>query len=61
MFDFIVDSFENGLNILDGLVMGELPSKRQLSKLLADGVSIAAIAEATGFAAEVIEQLIDEE
>ena len=60
MFDFITDSFENALDILDDLVDGELPSKRQVARLMADGVSIYAISEATGFAEEVIRDLIDD-
>lgn len=50
MFDFITDSIENGLDILGGLVEGDAPSKRQVAKLIADGVSVYAISEATGLA-----------
>lgn len=57
MFNFLTDSIENGLGILGGLISGEMPSKRQVAKLLADGVSVYAIAEATGFAVDVIREL----
>ena len=60
MFDFITDSIENGLDILDGLVQGEVPSKRQLAKLIADGVSIYAISELSGVAVDVLEKVMDE-
>lgn len=60
MFDFLTDSIENGLNVLGGLVEGELPTKRQVAKLLADGATVYGIAEATGLAVEVIQELVDE-
>lgn len=60
MFDFLVDSIDNALSIVGDLAEGELPSRRQVSKLIADGVSIYAISEATGFAADVIEGLIED-
>ena len=61
MFDFITDSIENGLDILGGLVEGDAPSKRQVAKLIADGVSVYAISEATGLAVDVIERLVDDD
>lgn len=60
MFDFITDSIKNGLDVLGGLVEGETPTKRQVAQLIADGISIYAIAEATGIAVEVIEDLIED-
>lgn len=61
MFDFITDSIENGLDVLGGLVEGETPTKRQVAQLIADGVSVYVIAEATGIAVDVIEGLIQDE
>ena len=60
MFDFITDSIENGLDILGGLVEGETPSKHQIAKLIADGVSIYSIAEVTGHSVDVIQSLVDD-
>jgi len=60
MLDFLTDSIENGLDVLGGLVMGETPTKRQVAQLISDGVTVAAIAEATGVAVETIEGLIGE-
>jgi len=61
MFDFLVDSVDNALSAVGNLVEGECPSRHQVAKLIADGVSIAAIAEATGFSMEVIEAILDED
>ena len=61
MFDFLTNSIENALDVADGLLFGELPSKRQVAKLVADGVTVAAIASATGFGVEVIEELLAED
>lgn len=61
MFDFLTDSIENGLDILGGLVEGEAPTKRQVAKLIADGVSVYAIADATGVAVDVIQDLVDDD
>lgn len=60
MFDFLENSIKNCLDILDCLTYGEVPTKRQMAKLISDGVSIYAISEATGFAVEVLEKLIED-
>ena len=60
MFGILEDVVENTLDVFDGLVDGELPTKRQVSKLVADGVEIAAIAAATGYSVEVIASLLDD-
>ena len=60
MFGLLTDAIENTFDIMGELIDGELPSKRQVAKLIDAGVSIYAISEATGFAVEVIEELIDE-
>jgi len=60
MFDFITDAVENALDVADGLVSGEDISKRQVARLISDGLSVAAIASATGIAVSVIENLMDE-
>ena len=60
MFDFLTDSVENGLNVLDDLTSGEAPSKREVSKLIADGLSIAAASQMTGWTTDMIEKLIED-
>ncbi len=60
MFGFITDAIETGLDVVSGLVEGELPSSRQVSELVSTGLSVAAIATATGFSIEVIQDLIDD-
>lgn len=56
MFDFLEKSIENALGITGDLLDGEAPKKEQVAKLIADGLTIAAISEMTGIAVEVIEQ-----
>jgi len=60
MFDFLEDAVDNVLEIGSGLLEGELPSRRKVSKLINDGMSVYAISEATGFAVDVIENLMDD-
>lgn len=60
MFDFLTDSIHNALNVADGLMEGELPTKMQLARLIADGVSIAAISEVTGMTVNAIEEILYE-
>jgi len=57
MFDFITDPIDNALGVVGDLLEGEVPTRRQVAKLLADGISIVAISEATGIAVDVIENL----
>ncbi len=58
MFDFIESAVNNVLDVGEGFLDGELPSKQQLSKLASDGLSIYAISEATGVATDVIESIL---
>jgi hypothetical protein len=60
MFGFFTDAVENVLGIGEGLLEGEVPTKRQLAKLVDAGLSVYAISEATGLAADVIESLMDD-
>lgn len=57
MFDFLEKSIENALGITGDLLDGEIPQKEQIAKLIADGLTIAAVSEMTGVAIEVIEKL----
>lgn len=61
IFNAVTDAVENGLDILGGLAEGETPTKRQLAKLISDGVSIYTISEATGIAVDVLESIVDSE
>jgi len=58
MFDFIESAVNNVLDVGEGFLDGEPPSKQQLSKLASDGLSIYAISEATGVATDVIESIL---
>ena len=60
MFDIITDAIENVLDVIDGITSGELPTKRQVAQLVADGVSIYDISEASGFAVETIQELLED-
>lgn len=60
MFNFLTDSIENALDVADSLLSLEAPKKRQVAKLIADGLSIYAVSEITGVAVEIIEKLVDE-
>jgi hypothetical protein len=60
IFDPITKAVENTLDIADCLVSGEAPSKKQIAKLISDGVSIYAISSATGIAVDVLQSIIDE-
>jgi hypothetical protein len=61
MFGLLTSAIENTLDITVNLLTeGELPTKRQVDKLIDDGVSIYAISEATGFAVDVIESIIED-
>lgn len=60
LFDSLTNAVENGLDILGGLVEGELPSKRQLATLISSGVSIYTISEVTGYSVEVLEKILEE-
>lgn len=61
IFNAVTDAVENGLDILGGLAEGETSTKRQLAKLISDGVSIYTISEATGIAVDVLESIVDSE
>jgi len=60
MFDFLTDAVENALDVADSVLSGEDVTKRQVARLVSDGLSIAAIASATGLAVEVIEMMVDD-
>lgn len=60
VFDFLTNAVENALDVADSFLSGEDVTKRQVARLVSDGLSIAAIASATGLAVEVIEKMVDD-
>lgn len=60
MFNFLTDAVENALDVADSFLSGEDVTKRQVARLISDGLSVAAIASATGLAVEVIEKMVDD-
>lgn len=60
MFSFLTDSIENALTVAGNVMCGEDVSKRQVAKLLSDGVSVAAIAAGLGLAVDVVERMIED-
>lgn len=61
MFDFIFKSVDNALSLVGDIMDGEDIDRRKVSKLVADGVSIALIASAAGVAVDVIEKLLEDD
>lgn len=61
MFDFIFKSVDNALSLVGDIMTGEDIDRRKVSKLVADGVSIAVIASAAGVAVDVIEKLLEDD
>ena len=61
MFNFVTDAIDNALSVVGGVMKGDLPTQRQVAQMIADGLSVAAIATATGVAVEVIEKIINGE
>lgn len=60
MFNFLTDAVENALDVADSFLSGEDVTKRQVARLISDGLSVAAIASVTGLAVEVIEKMVDD-
>lgn len=61
MFDFLVKAVDNALSIPAAILNGEDISRQQLSKMIADGISIAVIAQGLGVAEEALQAIIDNE
>jgi hypothetical protein len=65
MFNFLIDSVENALNVaqktINYVVDDEpLPSKQEVSKLIADGLTIYAAAEVLDIGVDVIQGIMGE-
>ena len=63
MFKFLTDSVENALDVAHGVIdpFGNPPTKRQVAKLIADGMTVYAAAEAWGVGVDVIEALLEDD
>lgn len=61
MFDFVFNAVDNALSLVGDIFDGRDIDRRKVSKLVADGISIAAIASAAGVAVEVIEKVLEDE
>jgi DNA-binding NarL/FixJ family response regulator len=60
MFDLITDAIDNALSVVAAPLNGEVPTQRQIAKLISDGLTVASIAAAAGVAEEVIENLLED-
>lgn len=61
MFKILTDAVENALDVVTAPLTGDLPSKQQVAKLIADGLTIYAVSEATGVAIEMLEKILDDD
>ena len=60
MFKFLTDAIDNTLTVVGGVFTGELPTQRQVAQMIADGMTVAAVASATGLAVDVIEKILED-
>lgn len=58
MFNFLTDAIDNTLTVVGGVLTGDLPTQRQAAQMISDGMTVAAVASATGLAVDVIERLL---
>lgn len=61
MFKILTDAVENALDVVVSPFSGDFPSKAQVAKLIADGITIYAISEATGIAVDALEKILDDD
>lgn len=57
MFNVLTDALDNALAVVGDLADGELPPRRRVAQLLADGLTVAAVSAATGYAVDVVERI----
>jgi len=60
IFDTLTDAIDNALSVAVDLFEGEL-DRRRVATLIADGLSIAAIAHGFGVAESVITELLEQQ
>jgi DNA-binding NarL/FixJ family response regulator len=61
MFKMLTDAIDNTLSVVGGVLTGELPTQRQVAQMISDGMTVAAIASATGLATDVIAKILEQE
>jgi hypothetical protein len=61
MFSFLTDSIENALDVVGDVMTGEDVNKRQVAKLIADGVSVVALAGALNMTVDAVRSMVEEE
>ena len=61
MFKVLTDAVENILDIVTSPLYGDLPTQRQVAQLVADGLTIYAISEATGIAVGILGEILGED
>lgn len=59
MFSFLTNSVYNALDVVSDLVDGEV-DQRKVAKLIADGLTVAAVASMFGVAEDAIEKLLED-
>lgn len=59
MFKFLTDSIDNALSVTGDILDLETPKRREVAKLLADGLTVIAVAELTGVAVDIVEQVAE--
>ena len=60
MFKILTDAVENAIEVVTSPLYGEVPTKQQVAKLIADGLTIYAVSEATGVAVDILEKILDD-
>ena len=60
MFGFFTDAVAGVLDTAETILSGELPSNRQIAKLVDAGLTVYAISEITGLATSAVEKLIED-
>ncbi len=60
MFKILTNAVENCLHVVTAPLYGKVPNKQQVAKLIADGLTIYAVSEATGVAVDMLEKILDD-
>ena len=58
LVNFIDDTLNSGINVLDDLFNGETPKTKDVSQLIAMGLSVTAISLLLGVSVEEVEELL---
>lgn len=59
MFNSIFNMVDNALSVGVGVFTGELPTQKQVARLISDGLSVTLIATMFGVGVDVIEDLLE--